>query len=187
VRLSRIFALILATFTLQSLSIGEASDLIDNKTLTAIFEEDQADRDPGFDGIDWDEVNERDADRRLRTLEILRRGQARTSGDFLHAAYVFQHGSTVEDFRLALSLSWVAATIDPKNEEARWLTASAWDRLLKEQGQPQWYGTQIEKFADSPWQIYEIQEGVVTDEQRKQMSVPPLDEILRGVAEMNTE
>ena len=186
-RLSHLLALMVASFTVQSPSVVEASDLTDNKALTAIFEEDQADRDPGFDGIDWDEVNERDADRRLRTLEILRRGEVRTSDDFLHAAYVFQHGSTVEDFRLALSLAWVAATIDSENEEASWLTASAWDRLLKEQGQPQWYGTQIEKFGDSPWKIYAIQEGAVTDEQRIQLSVPPLEEILRGVAEMNNE
>ena len=35
---------------------------------------------------------------------------------------------------MALSLAWVAAIIDPNNEDARWLTASAWDRLLKNQG-----------------------------------------------------
>ena len=186
-RLSRLFALILATFTMQSPSVGEASDLTDNKTLTAIFEEDQADRDTGFDGTDWDEVNERDADRRLRTLQILRRGEVRTSADFLHAAYVFQHGGTVDDFRLALSLGWIAAIIDQNNEDAKWLTASAWDRLLKEQGQPQWYGTQIEKFGDSPWQMYKLQEGAVTDEQRKQLNVPTLEEILTGVREMNSE
>jgi len=178
---------VLCTFAVQLPSAGEASDLIDNEALTRIFEMDQADREPGLDGIDWIVVDERDADRRLQTLEILRRGEVKTSKDFLHAAYVFQHGSIVEDFRLALSLAWVAAIIDPENEEARWLTASAWDRLLKEQGQPQWYGTQIERFGDSPWQIYEIQEGAVTNEQRNQMSVPPLDEILRGIAEMNTE
>lgn len=186
-KLSRIFPTVLAACILQSPSVGEASDLTDNETLTAIFEEDQADRDSGFDDIDWDVVNERDADRRQRTLEILRRGEVKTSGDFLHAAYVFQHGSTVEDFRLALSLAWVAAIIDPKNEDAKWLTASAWDRLLKEQGLPQWYGTQIEKFGDSPWQMYRVQDGAVTDEQRQNMGVPPLEEILRGVAEMNTE
>jgi len=187
VRLSHLLALMLAPCTVQSPSVVEASDLTDNEALTGIFEEDQADRDSGFDGIDWDEVNERDADRRQRTLEILRRGEVRTSADFLHAAYVFQHGITVDDYRLALSLSWVASTIDPENEEAKWLTASAWDRLLKEQGQPQWYGTQLERFGDAPWQIYDIQESAVTDEQRKQMGVPPLEEILRGVAEMNTK
>ncbi len=184
---ARLLALVLGTFSVQLPSAGEASDLIDNEALTKIFEMDQADREPGLVGIDWIVVNERDADRRLQTLEILRRGEVKTSMDFLHAAYVFQHGSTVEDFRLALSLAWVAAIIDPENEDARWVTASAWDRMLKEQGQPQWYGTQIEKFGDSPWQVYEIQEGAVTDEQRKQLSVPPLEEILSGVAEMNSE
>ena len=184
---SRILALALAVLALQSLAIGEVSDLADNKTLAAIFEEDQADRSSEFDEIEWDTVNERDAVRRSRTLEIIRRGEIRTSADFLHAAYIFQHGSTVEDLRLALSLSWIAATIDQDNLEAKWLTASAWDRLLKEQGQPQWYGTQIEKFRNSPWQIYKIQKGAVTDQQREEMGVPPLGEIQRGVAEMNGE
>jgi len=187
VRLSRLTALILALIAVQTPPIGEASDLTDNKTLTEIFEADQTDRDFGFDEIEWDEVNERDADRRLQALEILRGGEVRTSNDFFHAAYVFQHGGTVEDFRLALSLAWVAAIINPNNEEAKWLTASAWDRLLKEQGQPQWYGTQIEKFGDSPWQIYKLQEGAVSDEQRNQLSVPTLDEIMIGVREMNSE
>ena len=183
----QIFTLTLAAFVLPLHSLVEASEISDNETLTAIFEADQADRAAGFQEVDWDQVNARDADRRLRTLEVLRRGTVRTAADFLHAAYVFQHGNTVEDLRLALSLAWVAATIDPTDEEARWLTASAWDRLLKAQDQPQWYGTQIEKFGDSPWQIYEIQAGVITDEDRKHMGVPPLDELLRGIAEMNNE
>jgi len=177
--------LILAVLTFPSVSVGEASVQADNKTLTAIFEEDQADRDSEFGGIDWGKVNERDADRRHRTLEILRRGKVRTSGDFLHAAYVFQHGKSIEDFRLALSLAWLAASIDPNNEDAKSMTASAWDRLLMNHDQPQWYGTQYQKFGDGDWMLHEIQEDAVSDEQRNALNIPTLKELKEHAKTLN--
>jgi len=113
-------------------------------------------------------------------------GEIKTSEDFRHAAYVFQHSETIDDYRLALSLAWVAATIDPKNEDAKWLTAAAWDRLLMNQGQPQWYGTQYQrKYGDSEWQLYEVQDGAVTDEQRQELNVPTLDESKERLKKLN--
>jgi hypothetical protein len=94
----------------------------------------------------------------------------------------------VEDARLALSLSWVAASIDPDNDEAKWLTASAWDRLMMRQGQPQWYGTQAERRpGDTEWQLYTIQEDAVTDDQRRELNVPGLEELKEQFREMNKQ
>ena len=170
-------AIALITVSPQLLFADEPSKLTDNEELTHIFKMDQSDREPGPDGIDGDVIGQRDAERRTRTLEILRSGEVRTSEDFRHAAYVFQHGETIEDYRLALSLAWMAATIDPNNEDAKWLTAAAWDRLLMNQGQPQWYGTQYRtNDGGSSWRLYDIQEGAVTDEQRQELNVPTLDE-----------
>ncbi len=171
-----VVAILLATVSTQSPLADDQNRLTNNEELVQLFEMDQADREPGHGGIDWEVVNERDADRRAQVLEILRKGKIRTSGDFRHAAYVFQHGATIQDFRLALSLAWLAATIDPDNEDAKWLTAASWDRLLMNQGQPQWYGTQYRRFGDSAWELYEIQDGAVTDEERQQLNVPTLDE-----------
>ena len=179
-------ALILILGVSQSPFADESDKLTDNDELAQIFAMDQADRDPGTDGIDWDVVSERDEERRIRALEILRKGEVRTSEDFRHAAYIFQHGKTIEDFRLALSLAWLAATINPDDENARWLTAAAWDRLLMNQDQPQWYGTQYRrKDGGSEWQLYDIQEGAVTDEQRQELNVPTLSESNERLKKLN--
>lgn len=45
------------------LSAVESNEAVDNEELARIFNMDQADRDPGPDGIDWDAVDERDAER----------------------------------------------------------------------------------------------------------------------------
>lgn len=181
-----VLALVLAMVCSQLSFADEPSKLTNNEELAKIFEMDQADREPGPDGIDLAVVNERDANRRRQTLEILRKGNVRTSEDFRHAAYVFQHGKTIGDFRLALSLAWVAATIDPDNEDAKSLTAAAWDRLLMNQGQPQWYGTQFQrKYGESEWTLYDIHEDAVSDEERQELNVPTLSETRQRLEKLN--
>ena len=183
-----LLALSLAIVCAQSAFASESATLQNNGELTKLFESDRADREPGPDGIDWDVIGERDTDRRNRTLEIIRKGEARTSEDFRHAAYIFQHGKTIEDFRLALSLAWLAASIDPDNQDAKWLTAAAWDRLLMNQGQPQWYGTQFQrKHGESEWTLYEIQEDAVSDEQRQELNVPTLEETNEQLHNLNAQ
>jgi hypothetical protein len=177
--------LVLLTTIEPSLFAIEHEDIADNKILAKMFETDQADREPGSEGIDWNAVNVRDAERRTKTLELLRGGKIRTSDDFLHAAYIFQHGKAIEDFRLALSLAWLAASINPNNEDAKSLTASAWDRLLMNQGQPQWYGTQYQRFGDGAWMLHEVQEGAVSDEQRNALNVPTLKELKEHAKMLN--
>ena len=65
----------------------------DNAELQEMYEQDQADRTPGPDGIDWSQVSPRDSARRARVLELLDSGQVRSSADFHNAAMVFQHGN----------------------------------------------------------------------------------------------
>jgi len=184
-KLLRLSILVLLATNEASLLAMEHEEIADNKILARIFEMDQADREAGSEGIDWNAVNARDTERRTKTLELLRGGKIRTSEDFLHAAYIFQHGKSIEDFRLALSLAWVAATMNPNNEDAKWLTASAWDRLLMNQGQPQWYGTQYQRFGDGDWMLHEVQEDAVSDEQRNALNVPTLDELKEHAKMLN--
>ena len=168
------------------LSATEPKAVTDNEELVQLYEADQSDRDPGPEGIDWADVSRRDAERRIRVLELLREGKISTSEDFRHAAMIYQHGESIEDFRLALSMAWIAATIDPSNNSAKWLTAAAWDRLLMNQGQPQWYGTQYtRKDAASKWQLYDVLEGVVTDDQRQKLNVPTLAQSRERLGRMN--
>jgi len=154
-----------------------ADDLASNAELTELKKQDQAARSGGVNGIDWKVVSSQDAERRKRVADILRAGGVRTSADYFNAALIYQHGQTVDDIRLAYSLANVAATLDPNNKMARWLTAAAWDRMMMRLGKPQWYGTQFNKPQDSEtWQLYMIDETAVSDEDRKALGVPALEE-----------
>lgn len=154
-----------------------ADDLASNAELTELKKQDQAARSGGVNGIDWKLVSLQDAERRKRVADILRAGEVRTSEDYFNAALIYQHGPTVDDIRLAYSLANVAATLDPDNKTARWLTAAAWDRIMMRLRKPQWYGTQFDKPKDSEtWQLYMIDETAVSDEDRKALGVPTLEE-----------
>ncbi len=82
----------------------------------SLFEADQNDRKAGK--ID-DATLKRDESRREQVLEQLRGGNVRTAKDHYHAAMVFQHGKTADDIRLAFSLAWLSAQLDPENDD-RW-------------------------------------------------------------------
>lgn len=177
---------LLAAFCCVAANGAESNGLENNAELTEIVEQDQADRQPSYDGIDWDIVSPRDVKRRQRVLALLREGLVKTSDDFQRAGLVFQHGDTVEDARLAMSLAWVGASIDPDNDKAKWLSAAAWDRLLMYQGQPQWYGTQYRR-VEGKWRLYTVQEDAVTDEQRQALNVPTLDETMERLKKRNQD
>ena len=182
------FTIILALtiiFVSEASFAQETESLADSPEMRAMFEADQSDREGGLDGIDWDIVNRNDAQRREQTLELLRAGRLNTTRDYLHAAYIFQHGNTVDQARLALSLAWISASIDQENMEAREMTAGAWDRLMMRYRQPQWYGTQAEKpGVDAEWGMYEVLEGAISDKERETMGLPPLEELRKHFEEM---
>jgi hypothetical protein len=136
-----------------------------NQELAAITAQDQADRQPGPNKIDWSVVNQRDEHRRIRVLQILKEGNVRTDTDYYNAALVFQHGATADDIRLAHSLSQTAQQINPQNKAAIWLSAASWDRLMMRLNQPQWYATQFVK-QEGRWVLYQVNEAVVGDDER---------------------
>jgi hypothetical protein len=181
----RIAALCLAAFLVACASMG-SQPLADNPELATLYREDQAAREgTTYEKIDWVELSKRDAERRNRVRELLAQGTVRTSMDFFHAAMLFQHGSTPDEYRLAYSLANVSATLDPSNKTALWLSAAAWDRLLMSRNVPQWYGTQFTKeSADGPWILYKVDESI-TDEERAHFHVPPLKEARERVKELN--
>lgn len=157
------------------LLVAPSSSAADNGKLKQLYEEDQSDRRPGPDEIDWVIIGPRDNERRKTVLEIVASGGLATANDYYHAAMVFQHGRTAEDMALAYSLATVAWRVDPAHPKARWLTASAWDRLLMRKKKPQWYGTQFVRNNDSgKWELYQTDEDAVSDRERERMGVPPL-------------
>lgn len=154
-----------------------------NAELERLYTEDQADRAAGADKIDWEVVSKRDAARQARVKQILAEGGAKAADDYFHAAMVFQHGSTDEEIGKAHELSLKAAELDPTHPTARWLAAASKDRLLMRQGKPQLYGTQFKK-VDGKWILWDVDPSV-TDEQRAEWDVPPLEVAKKRLEEMN--
>lgn len=157
----------------------------DNAELRRMYEEDQADRSQPHDQMNWEEISERDRQHRERVTEMLEAGLVKTANDHWHAAMIFQHGGTPEDAKKAHELAKKATELNPEHRNARWLSAAAWDRYKMYLGEPQWYGTQFRRGEDGIWYLYDVDENAVTDEERKAMGVPTLEESRQQAAEMN--
>ncbi|HEX2223945.1 MAG TPA: hypothetical protein VHN15_07045 [Thermoanaerobaculia bacterium] len=160
-----------------------------NAELRGIYEQDQAER------VNPDPSNreamkamlENDRQRRERVRQILEAGGARTGDDYFHAAMVFQHGETAEDYLRAKELAQKAFELDPDLGAARWLSAAAHDRWLWKTGKPQHYGTQFKQTPEGVWTMEPIDETAVTDEQRRQLGVPTLAEAKERIERLNKE
>lgn len=176
--------LVAATFfTIVALasSTAYADEVADNNRIAQLLEQDQKDR-KGFPNtaLSWKEINVRDEARREEILSMLKKGELRTAQDFFFSAVIFHHGQTDDHYRLAASLAWIAATIEPENKDHLWQTASTWDRFMVKRGRPQWYGVQP-KFNKKGRREgrHPIDESAVTDEERARFQVKPLAEIRR--------
>ncbi|WP_428154182.1 hypothetical protein [Brevundimonas sp.] len=81
-----------------------------------------------------------DAIRRGQVRALLEADALKTAADFHAAAFVFQHGSTPDDYLLAHSLA--LAAVAKGSTESTWIAAATLDRYLQMTGKPQIYGTQ---------------------------------------------
>jgi hypothetical protein len=145
-----------------------------NARLMQLFEVDQSAR-TGAGAIDWSALKTQDAERRAEVMQMLRSGQLRHVVDFSNAALIFLHGETADDIRLAFSFAWIARSLAPEFKEYN-MPATAWDRILMFENQPQWYGTQYTTNDKGRIELYRVNETAVTDTERARMGVPPLSE-----------
>ncbi len=182
-----------AAFVLSSCTTFESARMVaiadpDNTELIEMREADQADRTAGAN-TDWSRVSLRDEARLARVRELLAAGSVRTARDYFNAALVAQHGKTVDDIRLAFSLATISASIDPNATSATWLSAAARDRIMMRRDLPQWYGTQFSrsKEAGAKWELYKIDETIVSDDERKKLKVPTLEEARARARKLNGE
>jgi hypothetical protein len=154
-----------------------------NAELSRLTAEDQKDREPGADKIDWAVVGKRDAARLQRTREIAAAGGLHQADDYFNAALILQHSDKTEDYAQAHEWCLKAVELDPELPSARWLAAATQDRWLMNQGKPQLYGTQFKK-VDGRWILWEVDPSV-TDEEREKWDVPALAESRRRAETMN--
>lgn len=154
-----------------------------NGELYEMFQADQKDRQGS---IDWKAVNKRDTDRRRRALEMIEAGDLAAPDDFIHAAFIFQHGEDSTAYRMAHDLAMKAVALDSTSTRARWIAAAAKDRYLQSVGRPQIYGTQA-RFIDGLWTLEPIDTTAVTDAERAQWGVPPLARQRAWTEELNDD
>jgi hypothetical protein len=137
-----------------------------------IFEEDQKVRQPGVK-IDWTAVSKADAERREATQKLLIDGKLHTGEDFERAAFLFQHGSTPNDYLLAHTLAMVA--VKKGRGTALWIATATLDRYLHSMHHPQIYGTQFSwSTATAPTTQEPYDRTLISDALRRQLGVPSL-------------
>lgn len=142
-----------------------------NARMLAIFEADQADRRETGD-TDWAAVNRRDLERLAETEALIAANALRTGQDFLHAAFVFQHGKEPRSYLKAHSIALVAMKCG--NPNAVWIATAALDRYLQAIGQPQVFGTQFRFPDNAPVTQEPYDRTLIADPLRRQLGVPTL-------------
>jgi hypothetical protein len=130
-------------------------------------------------------IEQRDADRRTRVLQLLDKGAVRTADDYFHAAMVFQHGDEVADIERAHQLALQAIAVDPNHKTARWLVAASEDRALMYQDKPQRWGTQFKRI-DGRMRLWPV-DPATTDADRAKWGVPSLAEQKAREVELNKQ
>jgi len=114
--------------------------------------------------------------------EKLNMSETLSSREYLAAAVIMQHGSEPAHYKKAMELSQKAVALDPANKDASWLSCAAEDRYLMKIGQPQVWGTQLDRKMNNTG-TYEIHyldnfdKTARTDEQRKKCGIPSLAEM----------
>jgi len=143
-----------------------------NIEMKKIYEEDQKPRQNPAEltPARWKVLDLEDAERRKQTAKLLADGQLRTGEDFNKAAFIFQHGSTPDDFLLAHTLAMIA--VAKGDESALWIGTATLDRYLHSVGKPQIYGTQFKPGKDANQEPFN--RNLISDSLRRELGVPTL-------------
>jgi hypothetical protein len=140
-----------------------------NPEMKRIFDEDQKVRQQGTK-IDWAVVGKSDAARREATRKLLNESALHSGEDYTWAAFVFQHGSTPDDYLLAHTLALVA--LRKGYGDAVWIATATLDRYLDSIEKPQIYGTQFHNPQGQDWTQEPYDRGLISDVLRRELGVP---------------
>jgi hypothetical protein len=157
-----------------------------NIELYKIYNEDQGDRQTPK--IDWEKVNKSDQIRRARVTELVNDQQLSHSDDYYHAAMIFQHGDSSDNYKKAYELSKKSAKLDSSNKKAKWLACASEDRYLQKIGKPQIWGTQYQRVdMNSPWTLEPFDRTIKTDKDRVLWGVRTISESSDRLKTMNSK
>lgn len=156
-----------------------------NRRLVELFERNQKQR-YSASNKDWENKEftrrlwKEEIVARKEILEMLKRGEVRTSDDFYRAGHFFHHGLTFRQYALGLACFAVSRHLGDlwgKNYYAVVL-----DRFLVSVKQPQYFATQFEK-RGGKWIISPYRKNVSDKERKKYFvqSSKQAQEMLRGM------
>ncbi|AXJ97034.1 hypothetical protein DM480_11145 [Sphingomonas sp. FARSPH] len=156
---------------------AHSAGVADNPTIQSLFAADQAVRAAltpaqGADRAFVTKMIADDLERRTAARALLDRGALHTGADYYAAAFIFQHGSTPNDYLLAHSLA--LAGVARGRADATWIAAATLDRYLQAIGQKQIYGTQDTRKRDTPLTMEPYDTTLVPDTLRTALGVPTL-------------
>lgn len=134
---------------------------------------------------EWDQMAQRDTERRKRAKEIYLSGGLVKAGDYFDAALILQHGDTPDDYLLAHVLCTVA--IAKGNADARWLSAATLDRYLQTIQQKQIFGTQYGGDTKKGYTNEPYDRTLLTDAIRKALDVPTLEQQKKDLETYNKD
>ena len=148
-----------------------------NATLKMLFESDRADHAiPKVAGTPmYVEMRNKDTQRRREVQSILCNETDFEATDYYHAAWILNHGDTIDEAELAFRLA--KKSIELGYPHGRWLYAAAFDRWLMYSGLPQKFGTQVVPDGQR-YRLWDYDVNT-TDEERAQFNVSPISELLR--------
>jgi hypothetical protein len=160
----------------QTYSVTDPDADTSSPEMKSIYDEDQRVR--VTQPINWAVVNQTDAQRRELTRKLLANGALHTGKDFEEASFIFQHGTTADDYLLAHTLAIVA--VSKGDPTAIWIAAATLDRYLQIMSQKQIYGTQFKgnpsktdpKHLD--WSQEPYSRDLVSDPLREALGIPPI-------------
>jgi hypothetical protein len=156
-----------------------------NGELQALFRADQDERTnhPSYGTPEYWALRGQDTERRKLLQSIVESGGLKEPEDYYYAAWILNHGESVEEIWQAHILAKEAAELGFR--QARWLAAATNDRWLMYQGKAQKYGTQI--VPDGKRQRVWDVEPATSDAERAEWDVPSLAEMNRRAEKVTRE
>ena len=148
-------------------------------TLRSLYLADQADRLRGLEYFRKNRVaiKKRDAQRMKKLRALLKTKKLKSGRDFLYAAMLFQHGTSIEDYAMAYMLAMQSYKLRYRHKKDEpsplWLAAATRDRWLVNLGLSQDFGTQFKVKKDLSLECYPVNPKI-TNKERKKWDVPPI-------------
>jgi len=156
-----------------------------SEELSKMVAEDQRLRSLPEEEQDWNLIANTDSLHRARVLDIIAEGALTKPDDFFHAALIFQHGTSAQDYGMAHTLSMQGLSLDSTHAGLKQMFALTKDRWLWSMGLPQVYGTQYRVDNSGRWTIEPFDSTAVTDKERLAMGLKKLDYYRKQIKELN--